>query len=147
MKSISFVLAGLLFVVAMTGCSGEKVDKGVTVKGKIQKGGQVLKPTGPAAPGASKVEIIFYPSDPNGVAEQAVADPSTGDFTLIGAGKGIKPGTYKVGVFVRGAGFDSDELAGKFNKDQTTISVSIPEDKLGSTHDIGAIDIDNPPKG
>lgn len=139
-----------LFLVASTfivGCSSDATPKGVTVKGKVNQGGQVLKPAGPAAPGASKVEVIFYPSDPNGVFEQALANLDTGEFTVVGAGKGIKPGVYKVGVFVRGAGFDSDELNGKFNQQNTPISVTIPEDKVGGTFELPPIDINNPPKG
>jgi hypothetical protein len=147
MKAIWLWACVSLMTVLVAGCGNDGVEKGVTVKGKIQKGGQVLKPTGPVAPGASKVEVIFYPSAADGVAEQAIANTDTGEFTLVGAGKGIKPGTYKVGVFVRGAGFDSDELGGKFNQQNTTISITIPAEKVGQEHDLGVIDIDNPPAG
>lgn len=135
------------FLVFSAGCGSDGVKKGVTVKGKIHQGGQALKPSGPMAPGASKVEVVFYTSEADGVHEQAIADMNTGEFTMTGAGKGIKPGTYKVGVFVRGAGWDSDDLKGKFNQTNTTISVTIPEDKIGQTFDLPPIDIDNPPKG
>jgi hypothetical protein len=143
MNARVYFAASALFLGLMIGCNEPAFEKGVTVKGKIVKGGQVLKPSGPQAPGASKVEVIFYPNDTNMPEEQAILDDQ-GQFTLVGQGKGIKPGTYKVAVFVRGAGFDSDELAGAFNKDKTTITKDIPADKVGQELDLGTIDIDNP---
>lgn len=143
MRFRSYVAASALLFVLMMGCSGPNFEKGVTVKGKIVKSGQILKPAGPAAPGASKVEVIFYPNDTNLPEEQAILDEQ-GAFKLLGQGKGIKPGTYKVGVFVRGAGWDSDELGGQFNKEKTTITKDIPADKVGQELDLGTIDIDNP---
>lgn len=140
-RVLLYLLSATFFI---AGCSGDATPKGVTVKGKLNRGGQVLKPIGPAAPGASKVEVIFYPSDPNAAFEQGLADLETGEFTLMGAGRGIKPGAYKVGVFIRGASFDSDELNGKFNQQNTPITVTIPEDKVGGTYDLPPIDIDNP---
>jgi hypothetical protein len=147
MRGWNKLLILCLAIASIVGCSSEKVEKGVIVKGSVNQGGQVLRPSGSQAPGASKVEVIFYPNDPNGVAEQGVADPNTGEFSLVGAGRGIRPGTYKVGVFVRGAGWDSDDLQGKFNQQNTPITVTIPADKVGGTHDLGAIDINNPPQG
>lgn len=143
MQSRNYFIACALFAAILAGCGGPNFEKGVTVKGKIVKGGQVLKPSGPQAPGASKVEVIFYPNDTNLPEEQAILDEQ-GAFTLLGQGKGIKPGAYKVGVFVRGAGWDSDELNGQFNKEKTTITKDIPADKVGQVHDLGTIDIDNP---
>jgi hypothetical protein len=140
------IFALVVAAIFSLGCTPDRVEKGVTVKGKIVKSGQVLKPTGPIAPGASKVEVILFPVDPNGVDEQAILNDQ-GEFTMTGQGKGMKPGEYKLGVFVRGASFDSDELGGKFNEQNTTMKISVPADKVGQTHDLGTIDIDNPPKG
>lgn len=133
----------VLAVAFLIGCGGDNFEKGVTVKGKIVRSGQVLKPSGPQAPGASKVEVILFPVDPNGVDEQGILN-DMGEFTLMGQGKGMKPGDYKVGVFVRGASFDSDELGGKFNEQNTPLKISIPADKVGQVHDVGTLDIDKP---
>ena len=123
MRATTYLAPMMLLGIFLIGCSSESFEKGVTVKGKIVKGGQVLKPTGPQAPGASKVEVILFPADPNGVDEQGILNDQ-GEFTLTGQGKGMKPGDYKVGVFVRGASFDSDELGGKFNKQNTPLTAA-----------------------
>ena len=54
MNARFYFAASAMFLSLMVGCNEPAFEKGVTVKGKIVKGGQVLKPSGPQALGPPK---------------------------------------------------------------------------------------------
>jgi hypothetical protein len=135
----SVVVAGSMLV----GCSdsGPKVPVGVTVTGKVLKGGQPLKAE-QAPPGEFPGEVIFLPDDPSGARQQEPLKPD-GSFREAGDGKGIKPGKYRLAVlhFIRGRG--SDGLNGAFSEQNTGITVDIPADKSGGEYALPPIELED----
>jgi hypothetical protein len=140
------VVAAIALVVA--GCGGGYTPKkGVVVKGTVLKAGQPLQVPRRDI-GLGGVEVQLVPTGPaadsRGVEVALAAE--NGSFELRGAGSGIPPGKYKLAVLQHDKGPGSDILKGAFSPAKTPITVEVPEDKLGGTHDLGVIDLDKPGK-
>ena len=135
-----------LLVVAFVilGCGGFRPDKGVTVKGKITKGGAPLTvPNMEAKAGFIKVDLVPIHSgaqDERGTA-MSMQEPD-GNFVILGDGKGVKPGKYKVSV-VTNPGNGLDDLKGAFNGKASKIEVDISAKNLGGTQDLGTLELDS----
>ena len=79
------------------------------------------------------------------VGEYSIED---GSVIFEGPGKGIPPGNYVLTV----QGDDSmpddaetDPFEGKFQTETSPFTFEIPAGKVGGEHDLGVIDLDNPP--
>lgn len=104
------VLSSLLL-----GCGGYKATKGVTVKGKLTKGGAPLTvPNMDIGVGTIKVELFpIHSGLEDERSSEGTLGKADGTFEIVGAGKGVKPGKYRLGVIADpGTG---DELGGKFS--------------------------------
>ena len=126
------------------GCGGFKPDTGVTVKGKITKGGTPLTvPNMAVKAGFIKVDLVPVHA---GAQDDRVMAPSMqeidGTFLIVGDGKGVKPGKYKLSV-VTNPGNGQDDLKGKFNGVASKIEVDISEKNLGGTQDLGTLELDS----
>jgi hypothetical protein len=73
--------------------------------------------------------------------ESALAEED-GSFQLVGAGRGIKPGQYKLAVLQQNQGYGSDMLKGAFSAQNTPIEITVPEDQMGDTFDLGVVELD-----
>lgn len=139
--SFTIVLTSLVIIAVFTGCGSS--DKGVKVKGKVLLEGKPLE-----APrknvGLGYIEVRLIPESAKGAEREAGQVLEDGSFEVIGAGSGVKPGTYKLAV-VQMDGPHSKMLEEKFSEKTTPIKVSISEDKLGDTMDLGTIELSNPP--
>jgi hypothetical protein len=128
----------------LAGCGGGYTpEQGVTVNGTIVKGGQPLQVPRRDV-GLGSVEVQLVPTGPAaaGMGLETALVAEDGSFELRGAGRGIPPGKYKMAVYQHDQGPGSDALNGVFSDAKTPIEVEIPEDKIGSTHDLGVIDLD-----
>lgn len=142
-------LAGLACIFAtLAGCGGGYTPpQGVVVRGTILKGGKPLQvPRQDVGLGSVAVKLV-----PIGQAsgrreiESTLADKN-GAFELRGAGAGIPPGKYRLAVAQQDQGYGSDLLQGAFSEANSPIEVDIPPDRLGRTHDLGTIDLDQAKK-
>ncbi len=136
------ILAVIAVAFGVVGCDkGYSPDAGVIVKGKIVKGGNPLVVTGREV-GIGKVEVKLVPVDA-GLESSSDNAKEDGTFSIVFAGKGVKPGKYKLAV----AQIDKmvDVLNGAFNDQATTINVDVPSNLIGKTLDLGTIDLDSPP--
>lgn len=135
----------LLLCWVACGCSddpGYKVPKGVIVAGKVLKGGQPLA-VPRADVGFGMIEVALVPENASiGPRETATAS-SDGSFEVLGMGKGVPPGRYKLAIFQRDKGVDSDALEGAFSDEKTPISVDVTKDKLGGKLDMKVIELDS----
>jgi hypothetical protein len=97
-RGVGFAL--LLATPIFVGCGGGG-DKQYKVKGKLHRGGEVLRISS-KVPGGSQIEVGFYPMDAgSGPKDPKIikVDPDTGTFDMSAAGdKGIPAGKYKVAV-------------------------------------------------
>lgn len=136
-------IAGFVSLVMLSGC-GESYspDAGVIVTGKVVQGGAPV-PVPPTDDGYDGVEVQFFGADPNNLtlATSGATCDAAGNFEIAYAGEGIPPGKYKVAIFVRKGGPETDMLEGKLANGVTTIEFDIPADKVGGKHDVGTIDI------
>lgn len=125
-------------------------ETGVIVKGRIVQGGVPLE-----APrrdvGLSSVDVQLIPEGMLALAEReetslqvegGVADEN-GAFEIVAGGGGVPPGKYRLAVFQRDQGFDSDRLKGAFSPRRTPIEIDVPADKLGGTLDLGTIELND----
>jgi hypothetical protein len=113
------------------------------LKGRIVKGGQPLQITGPS--GTAWVEVNIFPADAaeaSKLADTSVQTETDGSFFVDYEGRGVPPGKYKLAVFQRNLGPGSDQLNGKFSQQSTTVTVDADSSKVGSTVDLGTIDLD-----
>ncbi len=125
------VLCRALGVVALVflaaGC-GEKPDGRVVIRGKLVEGAKPfvldtskLKLPGGATgvpPGSRPLTLTFIAVE--GSDQQfAVVNLETGTFEVLGDGKGIKPGKYKIALTAAVGG--PDYFGGKFAADKTQI--------------------------
>jgi hypothetical protein len=136
------VVLGCVCLVAL-GCGGYKPPEGLLVKGKILKGGKPLEVTRPDV-GLGFVEVRLVPLDDAAKkhgAESCHAEQD-GSFTIIGAGKGVSPGKYRLAFFHFKEGFGRDELDGAFSDTKSTLEVVVPADKSGPV-DLGTIDLND----
>lgn len=133
--------ACLTCLLAWTGCGdgNPPVQKGVVVKGKIVRDGKPLEVPNRDI-GLGRVELLLIMPGTGGELESALAEPD-GTFVFMGPGKGVAAGSYKLVVLQQDKGFQSDMLEGAFSEANTPIQVTIPQDKLGDTHDLGTIDL------
>jgi hypothetical protein len=155
------MLAGLLL---FSGC-GPSADtsKGVKVKGKLVSGGSALESMPEFVPGKPnvRVNVNFHPEDPKGKGSSGTCK-ADGSFELQ---DGIAPGKYKVTVThfdqglkigpkgtsgtatkpgtkpTGGAQETNDRLKGKFNIENTKITVTVPDGK--TEYDLGTIDLED----
>jgi hypothetical protein len=144
LRSGCSVVLGLALLV-MGGCGGYTPPAGLMVKGKILKGGKPLEVTRPDV-GLGCVEVRLVPLDDAAKthgAESCLTERD-GSFSLIGGGKGVSPGKYRVAIFQFKEGYGNDELKGAFSDTQSTIEVVVPADRKGGPIDLGTIDLDQP---
>jgi hypothetical protein len=114
----------------------------VIVAGKVLKGGQPLA-VPRADVGFGMIEVALVPENASiGPRETATAS-SDGSFEVLGMGKGVPPGRYKLAIFQRDKGVDSDALEGAFSDEKTPISVDVTKDKLGGKLDMKVIELDS----
>lgn len=137
MHRVSLVCS--LFVFA--GCSGNpSAPAGVIVTGTVVRGGAPLTAER-LPPGEWPGEVIFVPLD--GGPEESERLGVDGSFREAGLEKGIKAGKYRLAVLHYVSGRGSDGLNGAFSKANSPITVEIPADKSGGTHDLGKIELND----
>jgi hypothetical protein len=146
----SLLCGGFLFLVAalfLLGCGdGYKPKDGVTVTGKVVKGGKPLDVPHRDV-GLGSVEVLLVPAgNATGATQESSLAKEDGSVRMEGPGRGITPGKYKLAVLQHDKGPGSDMLKGAFSPDKTPITVEIPEARLGKTHDLGVIDLHKPSK-
>ncbi|WP_166828115.1 hypothetical protein [Thalassoroseus pseudoceratinae] len=128
------------------GCGGNanpEVPEGVIVTGRILQSGEPLKMDRPEV-ALGRVEVQFHPvNDTNDTGMEATELDTEGNFQLLGPGKGIAPGLYKIAIFHDQTGYGKDALEGEFSQEETPIEVTIPEDEVGGSHDLGDIELEN----
>ena len=139
-------LTQLTLVIALAGmaigCGEPKIgDAGVKIRGKVVKGGEALQVPRRDI-GLGSVELHLVPSDPS-VEPQVALVEEDGSFEIVGAGQGIKPGSYKLAVLQQDQGPGSDLLKGKFSIAKTPIVIDVPSDKVGGEFDLGTIELDD----
>jgi hypothetical protein len=143
-------LLGLLSCVGCGRSSTYVPETGVIVKGRVVQGSVPLE-----APrrdvGLSSVEVQLVPEAMFALAEReetslqvenSAADEN-GAFEIKAGGRGVQPGKYRLAVFQRDQGFDSDRLKGAFSPKRTPIEIDVPADKLGGTLDLGTIELND----
>lgn len=136
-------------LVATTGCGGPPVaPPGVTVVGVLTRAGKPFVLPGRDV-GLGDVEVHLVPvglvGAPAGTetglqAESGLAD-GNGRFEIRGAGGGVPSGRYRVAVFARDRGFQSDALGGAFAPERTPFEIELPEKLLGEVFDVGTLDL------
>ena len=138
------VLVAWLAAFLLSGCGGDgnpPVASGIVVQGKVVKGGQPL-----AVPrqdvGFGMVQVMLIPVSGSGETERCSAKPD-GTFQVLGAGKGLPAGRYKLAVYQRDKGIESDLLEGAFSEQKTPIVVELPEKNVGGRLDLGVIELDS----
>jgi hypothetical protein len=133
-----------LAVILVAGCGPKySTGAGVKLKGRIVKGGQPLQITGPS--GTAWVEVNIFPAnaaEASKLADTSVQTEPDGSFFIDYEGRGVPPGKYKLAVFQRNLGPGSDQLNGKFSQESTTLTVDADSSKVGSTVDLGTIELD-----
>jgi len=136
------VLVLLIGSALLAGCGdgNPPAPQGVVVTGKVVKGGAPL-PQGRLPPGEPGAEVVFVPVAGGESERQAIG--ADGTFREIGWEKGIKPGKYRLAVYHYVTGRGSDGLGGAFSEQNSPITVDIPADKSGSTHDLGTIELND----
>lgn len=133
----------VLSLVMALGC-GESVPKGVIVKGKVVKGGEALKVNRPEV-GVGWVQVDLIPDGKTDYSETTRAK-ADGSFEFLGEGKGIPAGKYKVAVYHYENGPPTDMLQGAFSAANSSLVIDVPQDKTGSSHDVGSLDVTGPAK-
>jgi hypothetical protein len=138
-----------LVLAASTGCGGTpSAPPGVTVVGVLVRAGKPFVLPGRDV-GLGDVEVHLVPvglvEAPAGTetglqAESGLAD-GNGRFEIRGAGGGVPPGRYRVAVFARDRGFQSDALGGAFAPERTPLEIELPEKLLGEVFDVGTVDL------
>jgi hypothetical protein len=130
---------------AFAGCGPKyATGTGVKIKGKIVKGGQPLDVPGRES-GSGYVEVNLSPEDETQLATLATTSANAdadGNFLIDYEGRGVPPGKYKIAVYQRDLGGDSDMLKGKFAAEKTPIKVDVDQSKVGGVLDLGTIDLD-----
>lgn len=142
-KSCGVWVTGLIcwFAVGCSGDSNPEVPEGVVITGQVLQDGEPLKMDRPDV-ALGRVEIQFYPvNDANDTGMEATELDAEGNFKLLGPGKGLAPGQYKVAIYHDQTGYGEDALKGTFSEESTPIEISVPEDEVGGTHDLGTIEL------
>jgi len=127
----------------LAGCGGgQVVPKGVIVTGTVVQNGKTLDVPNREV-GLGNVLISLVPlgqSQAQATVEHAMADKD-GAFKVIGRGRGVPPGKYRLAVQQQDRGPGSEMLKGDFSDKTSPMEVAIPADKLGGTHSLGEIDL------
>lgn len=135
----------VMFGLAALGCSdnpGYDVPTGVVVTGKVLKGGQPLA-VPRADVGFGMIEVALVPENASTGPRETATAGADGYFEVLGMGKGVPPGRYKVAVYQRDKGIDSDALEGAFSDEKTPISVDVLKDNVGGKLDLKVIELDS----
>lgn len=135
------LLCVLLLLVGCSGSGNPEVKSGVTVRGKILKGGEPLKVPNQDI-GVGMIEVVLIPTSNPANSERALAKPD-GTFELIGPGKGLPPGDYKLAIYQRDQGPGSDQLGGAFSEAKTPISVQLSDSNVGGKMNLDVIELDS----
>lgn len=129
------------------------IETGVVLKGRIVSMKTPLVPEN-APPGTGAGEVILIPvsqSDGKASHRESGTVDEDGKFQIVGDGKGVAPGEYRLGVIPPGdAGVpggdtlseNKNPLAEKFSVENSPIKVTVPQEKVGEEHDLGLIDLD-----
>ena len=137
-------IAGCIVLATVGGCGGSGAPEpadGVILTGKLVQGGNPIA-VAPTPDHYNGPEIRISPLDQTVPLSETQAYPDeAGNFRIEYEGKGVPPAKYKMAVFVRQGGPDTDTLEGKLAMEKTTIEFEVPKDKLGSEHNLGTIDI------
>jgi|RhiMetdeSRZDD1v2_1073273.scaffolds.fasta_scaffold426525_3 hypothetical protein len=140
------VLVGIL-VSLVAGCGGYTPETGVTVTGKIVKGGQPLVAPSVDSGGYLQIQLCPLTARPDG----SPGDAAGGEYSANGtvkfqyAGRGMPPGKYRLTVALNDGTNDLDAFQGKYSLEQSKMEVTVPENKVGGSYDFGTIDLDSPP--
>lgn len=127
--------------VLLAGCGGAQTGpKGVTVTGTIVKDGKPLDVPNREA-GLGNVLVSLVPLGPSPKAAEHALAGKDGSFKILGPGRGIPPGKYRLAVQQQDRGPGSDMLKGRFSEKSSPVEVEIPADKLDGAHDLGPIDL------
>jgi hypothetical protein len=125
------------------GC-GPSAERGVIVKGKLTKGGVPLTIPGMES-GNSSITVTLAPvtPDPKATSQggQAMLD-NTGGFQIVGAGKGVTPGKYRLHLQGEVAPGE-DAFSGAYSGEKWLKEVEVPADKLGGELDLGTIELND----
>jgi len=132
-------------VAFLSGC-GHKyaTGEGVRIKGQILKGGAPLR-VSEKEKGTGWIEVTLFAADPaqgTQLADTSTQSQDDGSFFMDYEGRGVPPGKYKLAVYQRNEGPGTDQLNGKFSKENTTIIVDAESSKVGGTLDLGTIELD-----
>jgi hypothetical protein len=95
--------------------------------------------------GTGTVKIELFPVHANAQDEReggGTLSGSDGKFSISGAGKGVKPGKYKLAIFAD-TGDGLNQLGDKFTGSNSPIEVEISEKNLGGTQDLGTLEVDS----
>ncbi|MCA9174086.1 MAG: hypothetical protein KDB14_06315 [Planctomycetales bacterium] len=136
-QCLKVMLPLILAFISSAGC-GPPVEKGVIVKGKLLHDGKPLTVPG-AAVNAGWVEIELNPLG-EGAVEYGMLNPD-GEFLFSGQGTGIKPGRYRMAVYQRSQGPETDDLNGAFSRENTKLEIEVDPKHLGETQDLGTIEM------
>ena len=136
--------AALIGVAFLLGCGGYKAATGVVVKGKVTKGGAPLTvPNMDSGTGTVKVELFPIHADAQDKREsEGTNSKADGSFEIAGAGKGVKPGKYKVAIFAD-PGDGVNQVGERFTGSNSPIEVEVVEKNLGGTQDLGTLEVDS----
>lgn len=137
-------LTVLVGVALILGCGGHKPATGIIVKGKVTKGGApITVPNMESKVGTVKVELFPVYADPTDNREaEGTLSKADGSFEIVGAGKGIKPGKYKLAIFAD-PGDGINQLGDKFTGLNSPIEVEVAETDVGGTKDLGNLEVDS----
>lgn len=135
----SFVV--MLLLVGCSGGGNPEVKPGVTVRGKVLKGGEPLKVRNQEI-GVGMVEVVLIPASNPANSERTLAKPD-GTFEILGPGKGLPPGDYKLAVYQRDQGPGTDLLGGAFSEAKTPITVKLSESNVGGQMNLEVIELDS----
>ena len=142
--SRSWQCAALIGLSFLLGCGGYKAPTGVVVKGKVTKGGApITVPNMDAGTGTVKIELFPVHANAQDQRESAGTNSKAdGSFEISGAGKGIKPGKYKLAIFAD-PGDGVNRVGDKFTGSDSPIEVDVSEKNLGRTQDLGTLEVDS----
>ncbi len=135
-RSMILLLAALL----AAGCDGYKPPKGVVVTGKVVKDGKPLEvPRRDVGLGSVEVRIVPMGDETQKRGIETSHAEKDGTFKIVGAGRGVPPGKYRVAVLHQNQGFGSDALNGAFSDTKSPIEIEVP--KSGGSFDVGTLEL------
>jgi len=139
---------GLSLAVAAGCARPPSAAPGVTVVGALVRAGRPFVLPGRDA-GLGDVEVQLVPvglvglpaGSESGLQRESGLADGEGRFVIKGAGRGVPPGRYRLAVFARDQGFQSDALGGAFAPERTSVEIDLPERLIGKVFDAGTIDL------